>query len=105
MLSGVALGVLTGFDRLMSRGHLRSLSYPRGMNLYCSTNGVLLKDFKTHALERTEQLIAGSEAAAGRAGRPIEYLRSPQARKEEVARALARRDGITDGLIGMFKCV
>ncbi len=105
MLSGVALGVLTGFDRLMFRGHLRTLSYPQGMQLYCSTNGVLLKDFKKHALERTEQLIAGSEAMVQRLGRPNEYLRSPQTRKEEVARARAQQDGITDGLIGMFRCV
>lgn len=105
MLSGVALGALSGFDRLMFRGHLRSLAYPQGMNLYCRTNGVLFKDFKAHALERTEQLIAGSEAVARRANRPIEYLRSPQARKEDVARVLARRDGIRTGLIGMFACV
>jgi hypothetical protein len=104
MLSGVALGALTGYDRLMFRGHL-PLSYPQGMNHYCWTNGVLFKEFKKHALERTEQLIAGSEAVAKRAGRPIEYLRSPQTRKEDAARALAKRDGITDGLIGMFKCV
>jgi hypothetical protein len=75
------------------------------MHLYCSTNGVLLKDFKAHALACTERVIAGSEAVARRQNRPIEYLRSPQVRKEERAREVAKRDGIADGLIGMFTCV
>src|SRR5580693_136490 len=89
----------------MFRGHLRTLSYPQGMNMYCSANGVLLKDFKKHALNRSAQLIAGSEAVVGRLGRPIVYLRSSHSRKEDLARDLARRDGITNGLIGMFSCV
>jgi hypothetical protein len=105
MLSNVARGVLSGFDRLMFRGHLRTLSGPGGMNLYCRANGVLYKDFKKHAQERTDQLIAASEAVAKQAGRPIEYLRSPQMRKEDLARAWADRDRIATGLIGMFTCV
>jgi hypothetical protein len=105
MVSNVALGVLSGFDRLMFRGHLRTLSCPGGMNLYCRANGVLFKDFKAHAQERTDRLIAESEAVAKQAGRPIEYLRSPQLRKEDLARAWAERDGIANGLIGMFTCV
>ena len=38
-------GVLTGFDRLVFRGHLRALSYPGGMNQYLASNGILFKDF------------------------------------------------------------
>ena len=30
-------GVLTGFDRLVFRGHLRALSYPGGMNQYLAS--------------------------------------------------------------------
>jgi hypothetical protein len=104
-LSGVMFGSLSGFDRLVFRGYLRSLMSASGMNVYCWTNGILFKDFKIHALERTQQLIAASEAVAQRHNRPIEYLRSPQMRKEDRAREVAKRDGITDGLIGMFTCV
>ena len=104
-LSGLVLGSLSGFDRLVFRGYLRSLMNARGMNVYCWTNGVKFRDFKTHTQERTAQLIAASEAVAKRQDRPIEYLRSPQLRKEDRAREVAKRDGIADGLIGMFKCV
>lgn len=105
IVSPVVLGVLSGFDRLMFRGHLRTLSFPGGMGLYCRANSVLYKDFKTHAQERTDRLIAASEGVAKQAGRPITYLRSSQARKEDLARALAEQDKIANGLIGMFTCV
>jgi hypothetical protein len=99
------LGVLSGFDRLMFRGHLRTLMTPHGMNLYCWTNGVRYTDFKAHAQERTDALLAAALAEAKRLGRPVQYLAHPQERKEDLARALAKRDGITDGLIGVFTAV
>jgi hypothetical protein len=104
-LAGLVFGVLSGFDRLMFRGHLRELAYPGGMNRYCNFNGVKLTDFKAHAERLTDYLITASQAEAKRLGRPIEYLSSPQLRKEDHARALAERDGITDGLIAVFTCV
>lgn len=104
-LTGLVAGVLSGFDRLMFRGHLRSLSFRGGMDCYCSANRVLYKDFKAHAQGRTDQLIAASEAGAKRLGRPIEYLPSAAVSKEERARAVAQRDGIETGLIGVFTCL
>lgn len=104
-LSGRVLGVLSGFDRLMFRGHLRTLMNPHGMNVYCWTNGVRFTDFKAHAQQRTEELLAAALAGARRLGRPVQYLASPSDRKEDRARDLAKRDGITDGLIGVFTAV
>jgi hypothetical protein len=104
-LPGLVLGTLSGFDRLVFRGYLRSMMSASGMNVYLWTNGVKFRDFKAHAQERTQQLIAASQAVAQNLSRPIEYLRSPQTRKEDRARELARRDRITRGLIGMFTCV
>ena len=104
-LPGLVFGCLRGFDRLVFRGYLRSLMSASGMNVYLWTNGVTFRDFKAHAQQRTDQLIAASEGVAKRQDRPVEYLRSPQMRKEDRARELAKRDGITDGLIGMFTCV
>jgi hypothetical protein len=101
-LSGLVLGVLTGFDRLMFRGHLRTLMNPHGMNVYCWTNDIRFTDFKTHAQERTEAVLAASVAEAKRLDRPVQYLPSAAARKEDLARALAKRDGITTGLVGVF---
>jgi hypothetical protein len=104
-VAGLVFGVLSGYDRLMFRGHLRRLSYPGGMHLYCNVNGIKLKDFKTHAQQQTERLIEASQAEAQRLGRPVEYLASPQIRKEDYARQIARRDGIRDGLIAVLRCV
>ena len=104
-LGGLVFGALHGFDRLMFRGCLRRIAYPAGMLLYANVNGVKLTQFKTHAQRQTEQLIEASLAEATRAGRPIEYLASPRIRKEDFARRIALRDGITDGLIAVLRCV
>jgi hypothetical protein len=104
-LTGLVFGVLSGFDRLMFRGHLRQLSYPGGMNRYCNFNGVKLTEFKAHAERQTERLIEASQAEAQRLGRPIQYLASPKLRKEDLARKIAERDGISAGLIAVFSCV
>lgn len=101
----LVLGVLHGFDRLVFRGHLRQLSYAHGMDCYLSANHVLLKDFKTHAIERTRELIDASLADARRLQRPIVYLNSSSVSKEDEARAIAERDEVRDGLVCVFKCV
>jgi hypothetical protein len=105
LFSGLVFGVLSGYDRLVFRGHLRSLMPTGRMALYCHTNGVLLKDFKQHAQSATDRLLAASEAVARATGRPVEYLPSPKTRKEDYARRIAERDGIRDGLISVLKCV
>jgi hypothetical protein len=104
-LAGLVFGVLSGFDRVMFRGHLRELAYPGGMQRYCHFNGVKLVDFAKHAEHLTSQLLEASEAKAKHLGRPIEYLASPKVRKEDHARSIARRDGIKQGLVAVFKCV
>lgn len=105
VLGGLVLGVLHGFDRLVFRGHLRQLSYAHGMECYLSANRVLLKDFTAHAQERTALLLEASLAEAKRLDRPIVYLNSSQTSKEDLAREIAERDRVRDGLICVFKCV
>jgi hypothetical protein len=104
-LAGLVFGILSGFDRLMFRGHLRELAYPGGMNYYCNCNGVKLVEFGKHAERLTDHLIGASEAEAKQLCRPIEYLASPKLRKEDHARSIAQRDSIAEGLIAVFKCV
>jgi hypothetical protein len=104
-LSELVLGILNGFDRLVLRGHLPRLSYRQGMEMFLCTNRVLYKDFKKHSMAQTERLIQASFAEAKRLERPIVYLTSAKKSKEELARALAAKHGIKEGLIGIFKCV
>jgi hypothetical protein len=64
VLSGLIFGVLSGYDRLMFRGHLRELGYTGGVAKYCACNRVLYCDFKRHAEQQTERLIEASQAEA-----------------------------------------
>jgi len=98
-------GSLYGFDRLVFRGSLRRLCYPEGMMCYLSANHILLKDFGNHAEATSAALADASLRDAGQAGREIRYLPSSQTRKEDVARQIAQRDGITTGLICVLRCV
>ena len=93
------MGSLSGFDRLVFRGTLRRLLYPQGMDYCLAFLGVLLKDFALYVLQVTARLKEASLAAARRADRPIQYLASSQTSKEDLARKIAARDHLAEGLI------
>ena len=98
-------GQLDGWDRVVIRGTLRMICFARGMAKYLTRTGTLLKDFGEHAEQMTTRLIAASLAEAEARGRPVEYLYSPSTRKDDFARRIAERDGITSGLICVITCV
>jgi hypothetical protein len=98
-------GVLSGWDRLRLRGTLRWLANRDGMGAYLGTKGILLKQFKGWAQGLTEKMRQATVRIAEAAGRPIEYLRSSQVRKEDRAKEIAEGDGITEGLICVLTCV
>jgi hypothetical protein len=103
--AGAVIGTLCGFDRLVLRGTLRMLAHRAGMMAYLWAVQVLLKDFGAHALELSRRLREASEALARRSDRPIRYLASSAINKEEIARAIARADGIEQGLICILTAV
>jgi hypothetical protein len=104
------VGVLTTFDRIIFKGHLTSF-FPGGAFarfLWCQ--GVLLKDFKPYVEKATATLKAHAKQFAEEHGRRYVYLASAKTRasggtKEELARAIAEEEGITEGLICVFSCV
>lgn len=99
------IGTLCGFDRLVFRGTLRMLAHRGGMGAYLWAVRVLLKDFGAHALELSQRLRAASEAWARQSGRPIHYLASSAANKEEIARRIAGADRIEQGLVCILSAV
>jgi len=99
------VGILAGFDRMVFRGTLRSISYVDGMNKFLSSHHVLYKDFSSFAQRVSNRLKAHAIAVAAEAGRPYEYVASAQVRKDDRARAIATRDGVTDGLVCVLTCV
>src|SRR5437016_6740447 len=98
-------GVLSGFDRLVFRGTLRSLSHVNGMDTYLAMNKVLRKDFGRHVQQVSERLKQASLAEAVKRGRPVKYLTSPQADKEALAQKIATQDGVRQGLICVLTSV
>lgn len=98
-------GVLEGFDRVIFRGTLRSVSHKDGFGKYMNSQGILLKNFDTWAERCTKRLIQHIEGLAEAAGRPCQYLTSSAVSKEELARTIAVRDGVTEGLVCVLSCV
>jgi len=104
-LGSVVTGVLQGFDRVRFRGTKRLLANVRGMMHYLWQRKVLLKDFKEHMMEATGRVRAATEQIALSRGRPLVYLSNPSLSKEDQAREIARRDGVTQGLICILSSV
>jgi hypothetical protein len=101
--AAVTTGTLSCFDRLLFKGHL-PLGYPHAMEEFLSRRGMLFKDLKGFVLKQAERLKAHAHAVAEKAGRPWQYFESP-VRKDQRAREIAARDGITDGLVCVFGTV
>jgi hypothetical protein len=93
-------GVLHGFDRLRFRGTLRALSFVRGMSGFLFAVGVPFRDFEKYARRTTEQIRQATYDFAKANGRPVQTF--PSHDKEAHVLAVAQRDGITSGLIGVF---
>jgi hypothetical protein len=99
------VGVLSGFDRVLFRGTLLSLSYLKGLEAFLATHRVRYKDFGDFSLRLSGQIKEHARALAKRHGRPFIYLESSSVLKESIAQEIRDRDGITEGLICVLSCV
>src|SRR5262245_31942807 len=99
------LGTLSGFDRVLFRGTLRSISYCEGMDRFLGAQHVLYKDFGTFVNGLSAQLKDHAAQVAHNLNRPYMYLHSPERRKEDIAKSIVERDHITDGLVCVLSCV
>src|ERR1700730_19252535 len=79
-------GVLSGVDRVLFRGTLRSLSYLEGMDKFLGSQHVLYKDFGAFAERLSQQIKDHAEAVARQEQRPHEYIESAKTSKEDRAR-------------------
>lgn len=103
--AGQIKGVVSGFDRLVFHGTLRSLCYPAGLQAYLHHADVLLKDFGAHVEAVSQRVKAAALAWATDAGRPAVYLASARTSKEQTALEVAKRDGIGEGPVCAVSCV
>lgn len=102
------LGVLSMFDRLIFKGHLLDF-FPKGaFKRFLSKQRVLLLDYKDYVTKTTEKVRSHVEEIAQETGRPVIYLPSSSTHssgqsKDDIARAIAERDGIDEGLVCILK--
>jgi hypothetical protein len=107
--SGV-LGSLTMFDRLVFKGHLTGL-YNRGaISAFLWSQGFPLTEWSRYTQQATATITANAKALAAQADRPYIYLDHATTRwkgqtKESLARSIAERDGISEGLICVISIV
>jgi len=97
-------GVISGFDRLVFRGNLRSLVHEGGMKNYLWHNQVLLKEFGRHAERTSQRLKAASVRETERLKRPVKYL-PPSQDKDAVARQIVAEQKIDSGPVCVIKSV
>lgn len=98
-------GVLSGFDRLVFRGSLLPLYRDGGMFLFLQDAGVRLLDYRKFVVRTSERVKQAAHDEATRLGRPIHYLLSSQANKEELAKKLLAQHPITRGLVCLMSAV
>jgi hypothetical protein len=98
-------GVLSGPDRLLFRGVLRSISYVQGLEIFLASIRVLHRDFMAYAERVSNSIIEHAQGVAHKTGRPYVYVASSRASKEDIARQIAMRDEIEEGLVCVLACV
>ena len=103
-------GQMSGFDRLVLTGVLPRLDVCQwqpqmkalratAMEQYCWHNGILFKDFSEYVKAESERVKRASTEPFRRQNLPVIYLASPKTDKNEVARQVAREQGIEEGLV------
>jgi hypothetical protein len=102
---GQVVGVLTGFDRILFRGSLRSISYTAGLDAFLGSQHVLYKDFGRFVQGLSERIKAHAQELAADAGRPFQYVASAKVSKENLARKIQAMNPVQEGLIGVLSCV
>lgn len=103
-------GTLSMDDRIIFKGHLTRLFMGNSFERFLTKQGVLLKDFSAYVAQTTDELKADVKGVAAQAGRPYIYLDHAMTKatgqsKEELARSIAARDAITEGLICVLATV
>jgi hypothetical protein len=102
---GRITGTLSGFDRVLFRGTLRSIAHVSGLEVFLYSQHVLFKDFGAYAESLSQRVVEHAKKTVSELGRPYQYLPSSRESKEELARQIRERDHIKAGLICVFACV
>jgi hypothetical protein len=103
-------GSLAMFDRMIFKGHLSRLYKQDGARCFLWSQGVALKDFTAYAKATTERIASNARKLATDAGRPVisfDHVRTRNRtqHKDELAKSIAERDGVTEGIVCLISAV
>jgi hypothetical protein len=92
------------FDRVIFKGHFNQFFPAGALGRFLFSMGILLIHFGEYVKETSAQLKARAQQMAEAAGCPYIYLNEARTHrngrsKEALAREIAERDGITEGLV------
>ena len=99
------MGSISGFDRVLFRGVLRSISYVQGLDWFMGSQRVGFKDFQWFVEKFSAGIKKRAEQMAQRAGRPLQYVPSAKTNKEELVRKVLKEQPVKEGLICVLSCV
>jgi hypothetical protein len=99
------LGSISGFDRILFRGVLRSISYVQGLDYFMGNQRVGFKDFRGFVEKFSAGIKARAEWIARKSGRPFLYVSSGAASKEALVRKVLEEKPVKEGLICVLSCV
>lgn len=101
------VGTLVMFDRMIFKGHLSALYKQDGARCFLWEQGVALKDFAPWVKRTTAMIAQHVQGIATAAGCPVIYADHPRTdlRKEELARSIAERDGIDEGVVCVISAI
>jgi hypothetical protein len=99
------VGSISGFDRILFRGQIRSVCHVGGLQRFLSSQRILNKDFRRFAEKFTEWIKRHAEQIATESGRPYYYLASPSMSKDEYVRKVLADNPVKEGLICVLSCV
>lgn len=98
-------GVLSGFDRMIIKGHIRNFFSDSGKMYFLSQENVLLKEYGDYAEKVTRSLKDHVEKIAETMERPLIYLNSSKISKEGTALDVLKKDPVDEGLICILSTV
>jgi hypothetical protein len=95
-------GSLTTVDRLIVHGHIISFFKPKGFPAFLLRQGIRPSDFGSYVQKATQRLTTHVGRLAKEAKRPLIWQPAVVHGKEQLAREIAKRDGVTEGLVCVF---
>jgi len=102
---GRITGVLTGFDRVLFRGNLQSMSCLYQLNGFLLRHRIPYKDFGSVVQTISDRVKAHARQFAEDNGRSYIHIKSPSADKNALVQRIIQRDNITEGLVCVLGCV